>query len=265
MIVEVDVSDNVGTITLNRPEVRNALSAEVTNLLDDAIVELDGRSDVGAIILTGADPAFCAGFDLRSLSTELRSVQQERLRSPAKHLGLVPEHQTPMIGAINGAAVTGGLELAMSCDFLIASERARFADTHARVGVVPGGGMTIRLPELIGMDRARRMSFTGDFIDAETAQRWGLVVEVVPHDALLDRAREIASTIAAIPAEYVQAVRNMYDEVSAMAGRDAWMAESRASRKWMEQRFDQSRLVKEREEIINRGRKQSGIKETGPA
>jgi enoyl-CoA hydratase len=125
--------------------------------------------------------------------------------------------------------------------------------------------MTIRLPELIGMDRARRMSFTGDFIDAETAQRWGLVVEVVPHDALLDRAREIASTIAAIPAEYVRAVRNMYDEVSAMAGRDAWMAESRASRKWMEQRFDQSRLVKEREEIINRGRKQSGIKETGPA
>ena len=183
MIVEVDVSNNVGTITLNRPEVRNALSAEVTNLLDDAIVELDGRSDVGAIILTGADPAFCAGFDLRSLSTELRSVQQERLRSPAKHLGLVPEHQTPMIGAINGAAVTGGLELAMSCDFLIASERARFADTHARVGVVPGGGMTIRLPELIGLDRARRMSFTGDFIDAETAQRWGLVVEVVSHDA----------------------------------------------------------------------------------
>jgi enoyl-CoA hydratase len=265
MIVEVDVSDNVGTITLNRPESRNALSAEVTNLLDDAIVDLDGREDVGAIILTGADPAFCAGFDLRSLSTELRSVQQERLRTPVKHLGLVPEHQTPIIGAINGAAVTGGLELALSCDFLIASEHARFADTHARVGVVPGGGMTIRLPELIGMDRARRMSLTGDFIDAQTACAWGLVVEVVPHDGLMDRAREIASTIAAIPAEYVRAVRNMYDEVSAMAGRDAWMAESRASRKWMEQRFDQSRLVKEREEIINRGRKQSGTKETGPA
>jgi enoyl-CoA hydratase len=262
MMVEVDVTDNVGTITLNRPEVRNALSAEVTNLLDDAIVELDGRSDVGAIILTGADPAFCAGFDLRSLSTELRSVQQERLQAPAKHLGLVPEHQTPMIGAINGAAVTGGLELAMSCDFLIASERARFADTHARVGVVPGGGLTIRLPELIGLDRARRMSFTGDFIDAETAQRWGLVVEVVPHEALMDRAREIASTIAAIPAEYVRAVRNMYDEVSGLAGRDAWMAESRASREWMEQRFDQSRLVNEREEIINRGRMQSGTSPT---
>jgi enoyl-CoA hydratase len=132
MMVEVEVADGVGTITLNRPEARNALSGEVTQLLDEAIVDLDNREDVGAIILTGADPAFCAGFDLRALSTELRSVQQQRQKTPLKHLGLMPEHQTPIIGAINGAAVTGGLELAMSCDFLIASDRARFADTHAR-------------------------------------------------------------------------------------------------------------------------------------
>lgn len=264
-MVEVDVSDNVGTVTLNRPESRNALSAEVTNLLDDAIVDLDGREDVGAIILTGADPAFCAGFDLRSLSTELRSAQKARLRTPVKHLGLLPEHQTPIIGAINGAAVTGGLELAMSCDFLIASERARFADTHARVGVVPGGGMTIRLPELIGMDRARRMSLTGDFIDAQTACAWGLVVEVVSHEGLMDRAREIASTIAAIPAENVRAVRRLYDEVSALPGREAWTVESRVAREWMEQRFDQSRLANERENIIARGRKQSGTEKRGPA
>src|ERR1019366_7079510 len=163
---EVDVSDNVGTVTLNRPESRNALSAELTNLLDDAIVDLDGRGDVGAIILTGADPAFCAGFDLRSLSTEVRSVQQQRQQVPVKHLGMMPVHQTPLIGAINGAAVTGGLELAMGCDFLIASDRARFADTHARVGAMPGGGMTIRLPQLIGVDRARWMTLTGDFIGA---------------------------------------------------------------------------------------------------
>jgi enoyl-CoA hydratase len=78
----------------------------------------------------------------------------------------------------------------MSCDFLIASDRARFADTHAAVGVVPGGGMSIRLPQLIGIDRARRMSFTGDFIDAQTACDWGLVVEVVPHEGLMDRARQ---------------------------------------------------------------------------
>jgi enoyl-CoA hydratase len=218
---------------------------------------------VRAIILTGADPAFCAGFDLRSLSTELRSVQQDRQRSPLQHLGLVPEHETPIIGAINGAAVTGGLELAMSCDFLIASERARFADTHARVGAMPGGGLTIRLPELIGIDRARRMSFTGDFIDAETACAWGLVVEVVPHASLLDRAREIAAAIATIPADNVREVRKMYREIGELSGKEAWVTESRWSRRWMEDRFDQSRLATEREAIIARGRSQSGGGEAG--
>ena len=162
-----------------------------------------------------------------------------------------------MIGAINGAAVTGGLELAMCCDFLIASERARFADTHARVGVVPGGGMTIRLPQLIGIDRARRMTFTGDFIDAQTALDWGLVVEVVPHESLLDRAREIASTIAAIPAESIRANRRLYAEIGDLTGREAWVTESRASRDWIDQKFDQARLADERAAIIARGRSQS--------
>src|ERR1017187_5544225 len=203
MQVDVEGADQVGTITLNRPDARNALSGEVTQLLDDAIVRLDTDPDVGAIILTGADPAFCAGFDLRSLSTELRSVQQQRQATPVKHLGLMPVHRTPIIGAINGAAVTGGLELAMGCDFLIASDRARFADTHARVGAMPGGGMTIRLPQLIGIDRARRMTFTGDFIDAHIACDWGLVVEVVPHEGLMERAREVASSIASLPSENV--------------------------------------------------------------
>jgi enoyl-CoA hydratase len=264
-MVEVATDGSVGTITLNRPESRNALSGEVTQLLEDAILELDRREDIGAMILTGADPAFCAGFDLRALSTELRSVQQQRQRSPLKHVGLIPEHDTPIVGAINGAAVTGGLELAMSCDFLIASDRARFADTHARVGVVPGGGMSIRLPELIGIDRARRMSFTGDFIDAQTACQWGLVVEVVTHESLMDRAREIASTISAIPTENVRAVRRLYEEIGAMSGKEAWVTEARASRRWMEQRFDQSRLLKERGAIIARGRSQSGADGDGPA
>jgi enoyl-CoA hydratase len=169
----------------------------------------------------------------------------------------MPEHATPIIGAINGAAVTGGLELAMSCDFLIASERARFADTHARVGAMPGGGLTIRLPELIGLDRARRMSFTGDFITAQTAYEWGLVVEVVPHEALLDRAREMAGAIASIPPENVREVRRMYDDIGALSGREAWATESRWSRQWMADRFDQSRLATEREAIIARGRAQS--------
>ncbi len=256
MLVLVEVEDRVATVTLNRPESRNAISSELHNQLDAAITELDERDDVGCIVLTGADPAFCAGMDLKSLATENRSTQQERQRQAARFEMLTP-HQAPIIGAINGPTVTGGLELAMCCDFLIASERARFADTHARVGVMPGGGMTIRLPQLVGIDRARRMSFTGDYIDAETARDWGLVVEVVPHEALLPRARELAATIASIPNEYVRELRRGYAEISALSGAEALAAENRWSRDWMAERFDQSRLAGEREKIVARGRDQN--------
>jgi enoyl-CoA hydratase len=257
MLVLVEVDDRVATVTLNRPEARNAVSAELHDQLDEAITGLDAREDVGCMVLTGADPAFCAGMDMKALATEQRSAQQARQREPARRTGMMPPHRTPVIGAVNGPAVTGGLELAMCCDFLIASERARFADTHVRVGVMPGGGMTIRLPQLVGIDRARRMSLTGDYVDAATARDWGLVVEVVPHESLLDRARELARTIAAIPAEYVQELRHGYEEMSALSGHEALRAEWRWSRKWMEERFDQSRLAAERERIVARGREQS--------
>ncbi len=257
LLVLTEVVDGVATVTLNRPEARNALSAELQSQLDDTITELDARADVGCMVLTGADPAFCAGVDLKSLSTEQRTVQQDRMRRQVTHFGMMAPHATPVIGAVNGPTVTGGLELALSCDFLIASERARFADTHARVGVMPGGGLTIRLPQLIGIDRARRMSFTGDFIDAETARDWGLVVEVVPHDALVARAQEIAATVAAIPSEYVREIRRGYDEMGGLTGPAAWRAESQWSRQWLDERFDQSRLAAEREKIIARGRAQS--------
>jgi enoyl-CoA hydratase len=122
---------------------------------------------------------------------------------------------------------------------------------------MPGGGMTIRLPQLVGIDRARRMSLTGDYIDAATARDWGLVVEVVPHESLLPRAHELAATIASIPAEYVRELRRGYDEIAALTGAEAFLAETRWSRTWMEERFDQSRLSTEREKIVNRGREQS--------
>jgi enoyl-CoA hydratase len=153
----------------------------------------------------------------------------------------------------------------MCCDFLIASERARFADTHARVGVMPGGGMTIRLPQLVGIDRARRMSLTGDYIDAATACDWGLVVEIVPHESLLERARELAATIASIPAEYLCELRRGYDEIDALSGPEAFLAEARWSRSWMAERFDQSRLSTEREKIVARGREQTTGLDGAPA
>jgi enoyl-CoA hydratase len=256
VILQVEVSDGIGIVTLNRPEARNALSGELVATLESSISELDGRADVASIILTGADPAFCAGFDLRNLATELRAVQVQRQQDAATHFGLLPPHGTPVIGAVNGAAVTGGLELALACDFLIASERARFADTHARVGAMPGGGMTIRLPQLIGINRARQMSFTGDFIGAQQAYEWGLVNEVVPHDELLPRARQVAAAIASVPAENVAELRAMYTDIGPLIGDEAWRQESQRSRRWMAEHFDQARLAREREAIIERGRRQ---------
>jgi enoyl-CoA hydratase len=253
----VEVAEGIGTITLNRPEARNAISGPLTRELEQAITDLDARDDVACMVLTGADPAFCAGVDLKALASERRADQQERQGGPVAHFGFLPAHETPVIGAINGATVTGGLEIALNCDFLIASERARFADTHARVGAMPGAGLTIRLPQLVGVDRARRMSFTGDFIDAATALAWGLVVEVVPHERLLERAREIATGVASIPRDNVREIRRMYDDIGALAGEEAWQAESDWSRRWMKERFDQSRLATEREKIMARGRAQS--------
>lgn len=249
------VDGAVAVITLNRPAKRNALSGALMGQLAAEVDALESNDSVRALILTGADPAFSAGFDLRNLGTELANTR--RLNGSLTGYGLLPPHRKPVIGAINGPAVTGGLELALSCDFLIASERASFADTHARVGVMPGGGMTIRLPELIGVDRARRMSLTGDFVDAATALSWGLVVEVTEHDQLLARAHAIASSIASIDPEPVAALRTMYDEIGALTGDAAWECERQWNRRWMTERFDPTALAQRADGIIERGSRQN--------
>ena len=265
MLVLVEVDGRVATVTLNRPEARNALSGELLHDLEAAITGLDEREDVSVMVLTGADPAFCAGVDLKSLSSESRTSQQERQQRPPRFLGMLPPHQTPIIGAVNGPTVTGGLEIALGCDFLIASERARFADTHARVGAMPGGGLTVRLPQLIGIDRARRMSFTGDFIDAETAYAWGLVVEVVPHESLLPGPARSPPPWPRSRTTTCGSSGRMYEEIGAHSGQAAWRAESEWSRRWMAERFDQSRLSTERERIVARGRAQTkGLDGTTP-
>src|SRR5262249_35083184 len=158
------------------PQVRNALNRDLCRAIPEAVIELEERADVAVIVLTGADPAFCAGLDL----TELGSGDDLLSRGP--HRTLIPSHRVPLIGGINGAAVTGGLELALGCDFLVGSDRATFADTHAQVGVMPDWGMTVLLPAAVGIRRAREMSATGRHVDAVTALRWGLLDHVVAHD-----------------------------------------------------------------------------------
>lgn len=232
-VLRVEVTGALATITLHRPEARNALNAALAAALPAAIARCDADPEVRAIVLTGADPAFCAGFDLR----EVAAGEKRGANPHPGWWGPIPPTRVPVIGAINGAAITGGLELALGCDVRIASERASFGDTHAKVGVVPGWGLTIRLPEAVGRARALQMSLTGELIDARTALAWGLVNEVVPHDELLPRARAIANAVASAPRDAVTEVRSLYQEVAALNGDNAWEHENRRARAWVAERF----------------------------
>ncbi|GBE65568.1 enoyl-CoA hydratase [Mycobacterium sp. MFM001] len=203
--------DDVGAVrvlTLNRPEARNALNSELIEALFLALSETDADPSVRAVVLTGVDPAFCAGVDLKQAQLE-GLAYFERYQSH-NCITRVAEMRKPVVGAINGPVFTGGLEMALGCDFLIASERAVFADTHARVGILPGGGMTARLPQLVGAAMARRLSMTGEVVDAARALQIGLVTEVVTHDRLLGRAVELAGQIAEVPAPIMAGLKQIY-------------------------------------------------------
>ena len=199
--------DTVLTLTLNRPEARNALNLALTEALVDALHRFESDESLRVLIVTGADPAFCAGLDLIDFS----APDAPRTRV-AKMIDMWPRMTKPVIAAVNGAAVTGGLELAMGCDFIIASERARFADTHTKIGALAGGGMTARLPHIVGPRWAKQLSFTSEPIDAATALRIGLVNEVTAHDQLMQRAVALAMTIASRRPDLVATVKHVIDQ-----------------------------------------------------
>ena len=217
-VVLVDIADRVAVITLNRPDQRNALNRDVRTALPAAITRCDADDDVDVMILTGADPAFSRrrrpeGVRLGPGAAG-RGLRRGRRDAATPFRGALPPHTKPLIGAVNGVAVTGGFEVALNCDFLIASDRARFADTHARVGVMPGWGLTVLLAQRIGVGRAKQMSFTGNYLDAQTAYEWGLVNEVVPHDELLPYCRRLAADIVSNDQLGVRRMLRTYDEVT---------------------------------------------------
>ena len=257
-VVRVDEHDvgsaTVAVLTMWRPEARNALNAALRVAVPTTLVELDRRDDVCAVVLTGADPAFCAGIDLKELSFGTSDPLPDDL--PQRRQGPFPDLGTPLIGAINGPAVTGGFEYALGCDFLIASERATFADTHGRVGVMPGWGLTVHLAEAVGVRRARQLSFTGDYLDARTALDWGLVNEVVPHDLLIDRAVQIGASIAELVPGAVANLKETYRQVADLPAGEAWAVEVERSAEWLRESYDRERLAESREAIQARGSKQ---------
>jgi enoyl-CoA hydratase len=185
-------ADGVLWLTLDRPQARNALTIAMRRGLITALRAADADPGTRVVVLTGTDPAFSAGIDLKeSLGNGSGSPRGART-NPAEVLRAV---RTPVVGVINGLCYTGALELALSCDFLIASENARFADTHAAVGLLAGWGMSALLPRAVGVRLARQMMLTGEPIDAEQALRAGLVNEVVAHQRLRERAQEVVDGI----------------------------------------------------------------------
>jgi enoyl-CoA hydratase len=245
-VLLIDTTDRVRTLTLNRPKSRNALSAALRTALFGALAQAQADDDVDVVILTGADPVFCAGLDLKELgdTTELPDISPKW-----------PDMDKPVIGAINGAAVTGGLEVALYCDILIASERAAFADTHARVGLLPTWGLSVRLPQKVGVGLARRMSLTGDYLSADDALRAGLVTEVVPHEQLPAAARAVATSIVGNNQKAVRALLGSYHRIDALQTNGGLWVEAESARQWMRSTTGDD-IAASRASVIDRGRAQ---------
>ncbi|MBR9986980.1 MAG: enoyl-CoA hydratase/isomerase family protein, partial [Desulfosarcina sp.] len=176
--------------------------------LYDALDAVTARDDVRVIIITGNGPSFCAGLDLGAIG-------KENLFDPRGDGSDLPDLMRacnkPIIAAVNGHAITGGFELALNCDFIIAAENAQFSDTHARVGIHPGWGMTQLLQQTVGQRRAKQISFACQPIYAHTALAWGLVNEVLPREHLLDRAKTIAAQIVKADPQLLGVIKTLIE------------------------------------------------------
>ena len=228
-VVTTDILDGVALVTLNRPQQMNALSADVRLGLVQTFSALNENPDVRVAILTGAgERAFCAGLDLKELGAG--GVHPQTIVADVNDpVSTLNRFTKPIIGAINGVAITGGFELALACDVLLASSTARFADTHGRVGIMPGWGLSQKLSRLVGIARAKELSLTGNFLDAATANAWGLVNRVVAPGELLAQARALAADMAQMPLEILVTYKKLIDDGFALPFGEAMALEKATS------------------------------------
>lgn len=259
-VVLVERSEGVALVTLNRPAAMNALSRELRRQLAAALRELEADPAIDVLVLTGAgDRAFCAGLDLKELAGETGAAAAnggDPVEDGADVVRAMEQAAKPIIGAINGVAITGGFELALACDMLVGSTAARFADTHARVGIMPGWGLSQKLSRLIGLYRAKELSLTGNFLDAETAERWGLLNRVVEPGALLDVCRSLAQDIRSCQQPMVAAYKQVIDRGFSVTLAEGRTLEREANRAGMSRATpDAIRAVRGR--VTARGRSQS--------
>jgi len=254
-LVLIDRQDGVATVTLNRPDALNALSMALRNRIAQVFAELEEDTGVEAIVLTGAGRAFTVGLDLKELGGETQGVEAVESRDLGAILGSMSK---PVIGAVNGFAITGGFEIALMCDFLIASPEAKFADTHARVGVVPGWGLSQRLPRLIGINRAKELSLTGNYLDAETACAWGLVNRVVPAEELLPVCQQLARDIVSTDPATRNEIKRIMDAGWDTTLGEGMQIEDAANRAHAKAEVRADKVAARRADIQSRGRHQAG-------
>jgi enoyl-CoA hydratase len=231
LVLRVEKEEGVATLTLHRPEKMNALSRELRSAIATAFREIAADPGVRVAILTGAGRAFCAGLDLRELGVSgLGGGEAESAVTEGDMLEAMRGFPDPIIGAINGVAVTGGFELALACDLLVASSEARFADTHARVGIIPGWGLSQKLPRMIGIGRAKELAFTGNYLSAEQAERWGLVNRVVAPQDLLPVCKALAKDMLSCEPDVLRKYKKLIDEGYAETFRDGMRLEAQVNR-----------------------------------
>lgn len=256
-VLKVDREAPIAIVTLNRPDQMNALSTELRLAIGAAFAELEADPEIHVVIVTGAGRAFCAGMDLKELSSggegttgyELSVTGQKEMQ------GGIAGFSGPVIAAVNGACATAGFELALACDLILASENAKFLDTHARVGILPGWGLSQHLQRRIGIGRAKEVSLSGNALSAERAYEWGLVNRVVAPDELLDAARALAGDMASCVPEVMKAYKQLIDRGASMHLDEALQFEFEAGVESSKQ-IDSSAIAARREQVIDRGRRQ---------
>lgn len=233
-----DVEKQVAVITLNRPERRNAINQQLLIHFYNALDAVSTREEIRVAIITGNGPSFCAGLDLDAIGKEnLFDPRGDGRDLP----DLMQACKKPIIGAVNGHAITGGFEMALNCDFIIAAENAQFVDTHARVGIHPGWGMTQLLQQTVGQRRAKQISFTCQPIYAHTALAWGLVNEVLPKEHLLDRAKTIAAQIVQTDLQLLGTIKTLIENRNRDPLEQAFAKERSGFRQFIQDQIDKYR------------------------
>lgn len=212
----IDISERIATLTLNRPEKLNAFTSDMLARLLEALDECEQRDDVAVVIVTGSGRGFCSGGDVGGMGEAADNrphVTKDRIWNEIQAFPKrLANFEKPIIAAVNGAAVGGGMDLALACDFRIAAESARFAETYGKIGLAPGGGGAYFLPRLVGKAMALELLLTADFIDASEALRIGMVNHVFPDGTLQDETRAIAQRIAKLPPMSVRLIKRAVNQ-----------------------------------------------------